>query len=270
MDEAEREGAGSLEPLAIGGSEVSTPCLSLADCDIDDFAKIAARLLLGEIRLKAFIAASDNLYYFLPTNEFKQDSEVTELFAKGIDAKTQGAFAKTPSDSDKMDEYRAESGTYEILDIELVARNLDEIFTEGFSKEEVWIEFSLSLSPKGIRGLLVDVAAGPRLTAIIHSPSILCSRIFIEEVLADKHLQTGQTIGGSRQSDLDYLIGLYLDETDNAGGLAGFKRFMVEKKEAEIILGNWIEWPIPGSKPKKLALRTISNKLTLIKNKRKA
>jgi hypothetical protein len=262
MDEAEREDAGSLEPLAIGGSEVSTLPLSLHECDIDDFAKIVARLLLGEIRLKALIAASDRAYYFLPITEFKQDSEVTELFEKGI-------YAKTPSDSDKMNEYRAESGTYEILDIESVARNLDEIFAQRLSVEEVWIEFKLSLSPKGILGLLVELVAGHGRTVIIHSPSIYCNRILIEEVLADKPLQTGQPSSGSRQSDLDYLIGLYLDETDNAGGIAGFKRFMIERYTAEILPADRISWPIPGEEPKKLAIATIKNKLSKIKGRRK-
>jgi len=91
--------------------------------------------------------------------------------------------------------------------------------------------------------------------------------------LAIRFHKTGQeskAVCSSRQSDLDYLIGLYLDETENVGGLAGFKRFMIEKHHAEIILGDRITWPVPGAEPKKLAIATVRNKLSGIKGKRKS
>lgn len=242
MDEAEREGAGSLEPLAIGGSEVSTLPLSLHECDIDDFAKIAARLLLGEIRLKALIAASDRAYYFLPVTEFKQDSEVIELFEKGI-------YAKTPSDSDKMNEYRAESGTYEILDIESVARNLDEIFAQRLSDEEVRIEVRLSLSPKGIRGQLVELAAGHGRTVIIHFPSIYCNRILIEEVKAE----------ATKTNLIKSLMLRYLDDTNGQGDFHGCIQFLlgngVEKDDDE----SHFIWRSIGGEYQKNKKKTMQN-----------
>jgi hypothetical protein len=85
-----------------------------------------------------------------------------------------------------------------------------------------------------------------------------------------QHSRSSCQPGTSRQSDLDYLIGLYLDETENVGGLAGLKRFMIEKHKAKILPGDKLEWPIYGQKPKKLAIATIKNKLSKIKGRRKA
>jgi len=262
VDEAEREGIGSLEPLVVGGSEVSTP-MSLYDYGVDEYPVIAKRFLLGEIKLTALIAASDSAYYFLPENEFKQASEAVEIFAKGIWAKTKGVYAKTPSDSEKMNEYRAETGTYVILDIESVARNLDEIFAEGYSDEEVWIEFSFSLSPKGIRGLLVDVAAGPQLTAIIQTPSIYCSRILLEEITTSNESKRQVS------TEVDFILKKFLDVTNGTGGKAQLIRYMTDTVGAEFLHGEKWKWKDPTGKPHIKSAKRLLNRLSQLKKEYK-
>jgi len=71
-----------------------------------------------------------------------------------------------------------------------------------------------------------------------------------------------------RQSDLDYLIGRYLKETSNTGA-PGLIRFMEAEAEAKCTPGARIEWTDPTGRVHKLAIKTVENRLSVMKVKRR-
>jgi hypothetical protein len=71
-----------------------------------------------------------------------------------------------------------------------------------------------------------------------------------------------------RQSDLDYLIGRYLKETSNTGA-PGLIRFMEAEAKAKCTPGARIEWTDPTGQVHKNAIKTVENKLSEMKVKRR-
>jgi len=71
-----------------------------------------------------------------------------------------------------------------------------------------------------------------------------------------------------RQSDLDYLMGQFLDKEPD-GGRAGLIRFMEEEKGAECLTNKKIRWTDPTGKEHKIAIKTLGNKLSELKGKRR-
>lgn len=88
------------------------------------------------------------------------------------------------------------------------------------------------------------------------------------DIEIDAQQEPNQSVTRSRQSDLDYLIGLYLDETSNQGGAPGLFRFMVDRG-AEAMPGERVKWTDATGQIHKIAFNTVKNKLTELKKKRR-
>lgn len=155
---------------------MSTP-MSLHDYGVDEYPVIAKRLLLGEIKLTALIAASDSMLYFLPENEFGSVTQAIGVFT---------TFFGIPN---KIKAYQAKSGKYEILSIERISKMLDKIYLSEKDPNlrradgcENTIQIGTTLSPKGEKGYLVDVVYIEKNWQVAGSPNILVNRILLEEI----------------------------------------------------------------------------------------
>ncbi len=101
------------------------------------------------------------------------------------------------------------------------------------------------------------------------------SRIRVEAIEAfEKSLSSDDgsvslpKVKNPRQSDLDYLMGQFLKKEPD-GGRAGLIRFMEDEHDAECLTNEKIRWTDPTGKAHKISIKTLANKLSELKGKRR-
>jgi hypothetical protein len=257
-------------------ADVTTELMLVHDCDEKQLMDNCMRFMEGKLVLYCFTDPDAFLFAFSKKEEkqlysaLKQFEVVTEIeyLKSGIKAGKMNYDRQILRYLDR-EGFRLEIGMYEVatklaheyvLDwINGIKENTGEYINEinHENTEKTLIELAgmyMGKFPCVETGLTLVDCSSPNMRLAFGSP----------QPMNPSHLVTKKP----RQSDLGWLIERFLDKEPD-GGRAGLIRFLEEEHDAECLTNEKIRWTDPTGKEYKITIKTLGNKLSELKGKRK-